>query len=141
MKKFLTILSVALLSGTAVAQATEKNVQLQAAAAPAAPAQDSKAKIENAEKFAANKAKGLYEFQLPAGTTAESVKKTSSYYTQYFTVNYDAKTRNAKLSLLQTDEKAKHVIVRFLVSNNVKEITMGGKDYTTEEFFKEHIAK
>ncbi len=122
MKKFLTIVLAAFLGGTAFAQQ-----------APA------KAKVESAEKFAAAKSKGTYEFQLPESVTAESVKKTSAYYTQYFTVNFDEKTKKAKLTMVQTDDKAKHVIVRFLVSNNVKEITMDGKDYSVDDFHYKFI--
>lgn len=124
MKKVLTIVLAAFLGGSALAQD-----------APA------KAKVESAAKFNAAKGKGTYVFELPAGATAESVKKTASYYTQYFTVNFDEKTKKAELNMVQTDEKAKHVIVRFLVSNNVQAVTMDGKDYTPEEFFKEHIVK
>ena len=122
MKKFLTIVLAVFLGGTAFAQE-----------APA------KAKVESAEKFAADKRNGKFEFQLPETATAENVKKTAAYYTQYFTVNFDQKTKKAKLTMLQTDEKSKHVIVRFLVSNDVKEVTMDGKDYKTEEFFQQYI--
>lgn len=100
-----------------------------------------KAKVESAAKFEAGKSSGTYEFQLPASATAESVKKNSSYYTQYFTVNFDDKTKNAKVKMVQTDEKAKHVIVRFLVANGVTEVTMDGKDYHVEDFYQQHIAK
>lgn len=121
MKKILTILIAAFIGGSALAQD-----------APA------KARVESSAKFNAGKSKGTYEFLIPSAT-ADEVKKTSAYYTQYFTVDFDDKTKTAKIKMVKTDEQAKHVIVRFLVANQVKEVSMDGKDYSPEEFFKQHI--
>jgi hypothetical protein len=122
MKKILTLVLIAFLGGTVSAQDTP-----------------TKAKIENAEKFAAGKEKGNYVFQLPGSITAEQVTKAASYYTQYFTVNFDAKSNSAKITMLKNDDVSKHVIVRFLVSVGVKEISMTGKDYDVETFFQDYI--
>jgi hypothetical protein len=122
MKKILTLVLIAFLGGTVSAQDTP-----------------TKAKIENAEKFAAGKEKGNYVFQLPGSITAEQVTKAASYYTQYFTVNFDAKSNSAKITMLKNDDVSKHVIVRFLVSVGVKEISMSGKDYDVETFFQDYI--
>lgn len=122
MKKILTLVLIAFLGGTVSAQDTP-----------------TKAKIENAEKFAAGKEKGNYVFQLPGSITAEQITKAASYYTQYFTVNFDAKSNSAKITMLKNDDVSKHVIVRFLVSIGVKEISMTGKDYDVETFFQDYI--
>jgi hypothetical protein len=122
MKKILTLVLITFLGGTVSAQDTP-----------------TKAKIENAEKFAAGKEKGNYVFQLPGSITAEQVTKAASYYTQYFTVNFDAKSNSAKITMLKNDDVSKHVIVRFLVSVGVKEISMTGKDYDVETFFQDYI--
>ena len=122
MKKILTLVLIAFLGGTVSAQDTP-----------------TKAKIENAEKFAAGKEKGNYVFQLPGSITAEQVTKAASYYTQYFTVNFDAKSNSTKITMLKNDDVSKHVIVRFLVSVGVKEISMTGKDYDVETFFQDYI--
>jgi hypothetical protein len=122
MKKILTLVLIAFIGGTVVAQD-----------AP------SKAKIENAEKFTASKEKGIYVFQMPSSVTAEQIKKASSYYTQYFTVNFDAKSHDAKITMLKNDNVSKHVIIRFLVTTGVKYITMGGEDFDVETFFQKYI--
>jgi len=122
MKKFLTIVLVAFLGGTVNAQQ-----------APV------KAKVESADKFAAGKKKGKYEFQLPASATKASVAQAASYYTQYFTVTFDESSKKAKLTMVQDDTPGRQVIVRFLVSNNVREITMDGKDYEVQTFFENYI--
>jgi hypothetical protein len=41
--------------------------------------------------------------------------------------------------MLKNDDVSKHVIVRFLVSVGVKEISMSGKDYDVETFFQDYI--
>jgi hypothetical protein len=122
MKKILTLVLIAFIGGTVVAQD-----------AP------TKAKIESAEKFTASKEKGIFVFQMPSSITAEQVKKAASYYTQYFTVNFDAKSHDAKITMLKNDDVSKHVIVRFLVTNGVKQITMSATDYDVETFFQNYI--
>ena len=136
MKKFLTILSVAFLSSATIAQVAEKDLPLQAAAVPA---QDAKAKVESAAKFSAEKAKGNFNFQLPATATTEAVNKAAGYYKQYFTVVYNDKTKNAKITMIENDSRGRHVIVRFLVSNGVREISMDGKDYSIDDFWSQHM--
>ncbi len=122
MKKILTLVLITFLGGT-----------LSAQEAP------SVAKIQNAEKFTASKDKGLYVFQMPSSVTADQVKKAASYYTQYFTVEFDAKAHDAKITMLKNDDVSKHVIVRFLVTNGIKEINMTGKNYDVETFFQDYI--
>ena len=122
MKKILTLVLVAFIGGTAMAQD-----------APL------KAKVESAEKFTATKDKGVFVFQMPSTVTAEQVKAAADYYTQYFTVNFDAKTKNAKITMVKNDEVSKHVIARFLITTGVKEITMSEKNYAIEAFYQEFI--
>lgn len=122
MKKFLIVALVAFLAGTVEAQ----EVQL-------------KAKVENAAQFAAEKSKGNFEFQLPATATAEAVSEKASYYTQYFTVEFNEKTKKAKIKMVQDDSRSRRVIVRFLVSNEIRTVSMEGKDYLVDEFYKQYI--
>jgi hypothetical protein len=122
MKKILTLVLIAFLGGSVMAQE-----------AP------SVAKIQNAEKFAASKVNGIYVFQMPSSVTSEQIKKSASYYTQYFTVDFDAKSHDAKINMLKNDDVSKHVIVRFLVANGIKEINMTGKNYEVDAFFQDYI--
>lgn len=122
MKKILTLVLIAFIGGSVIAQE-----------AP------STAKIQSAEKFTASKVNGIYVFQMPSSVTAEQIKKSASYYSQYFKVDFDAKSHDAKITMVKNDDVSKHVIVRFLVANGIKEINMTGKNYDVESFFRDYI--
>jgi hypothetical protein len=99
----------------------------------------STAKVESAQKIADFKKSGKYEFELPAATTAAGVKKTAAYYTQYFTVQFDDKTKKATLVLTQNEPMNRQVMERFLISNEVREILMDGQTYKVQPFFTEFV--
>jgi hypothetical protein len=79
-----------------------------------------------AKEFASGKTSGKYTFTLPEGVVAEEVAQTTKYYTHYFTVDYVASSREAKINMVSNDEKSRNVIVRFLVANGVKEVSVDG---------------
>lgn len=97
------------------------------------------ANVKSATEFQAGKKSGTYAFELPATVTTETVKKSASYYTQFFTVDFNEKTRKAVITMIQNDEQAKHVIVRFMISNGINSISMNGTVYTVDDFWKKHI--
>lgn len=97
------------------------------------------AKVESAQKMAEFKQAGKYEFELPASATAEEVKKTATYYTQYFTVRFDDKTKKATLTLTANESMNRQVMERFLISNKVREISMDGETYKVQEFFNKFV--
>ncbi len=82
--------------------------------------------------FITNKVKGEFNFQMPVGTSVEKINKTAKYYTEYFTVTYDSKTRNAKIQMIQ--ENMRGVVLRFLVSNDIKTISYNDEEYEVEKF-------
>lgn len=122
MKKIVTILFTALLGSAVYAQDATIT-----------------ANVKSATEFQAGKKAGKFEFQLPATVTAETVKKSANYYTQYFTVDFNEKTRKAVITMVQNDEQARHVIVRFMISSGIDSISMGGTVYTLDDFWKKHI--
>jgi hypothetical protein len=87
--------------------------------------------------FVANKVKGEFNFQMPEGTAVDKINHTANYYKEYFTVKYTEKTRMANIVMLQDNTRA--VIVRFLISNEIKTISYDGKDYDVELFVKNFI--
>ena len=122
MKKLLTILLVAFLGGSLNAQQAPQ-----------------KAKVESAEKFAAGKKKGKFEFQLPATATKATVDQTASYYVKHFTVSFDESAKKAKVTMVQNDAESRLIILRFLVANDISHVTMDGKDYDVETFYADYI--
>lgn len=122
MRKIVTILFAALLGSAVYAQDATNT-----------------ATVKSATEFQAGKKTGTYTFELPATVTTETVKKSANYYTQYFTVDFNEKTRKAVIKMVQNDEQGRHVIVRFMISNGIDSISMDGKVYTVDDFWKKHI--
>lgn len=90
-------------------------------------------------ELAASKESGNYLFVLPAGLSAETVAKNSTYYVHYFTVEYTEKTSEAKITMTSNDEKGRHVIMRFLTANGVRFVKVDGATISTEDFFVKYI--
>ena len=86
-----------------------------------------------------SKENGSYVFTLPKGTTKEKVEQSAKYYTIYFNVIFDEKTFEAKINMITNDEKSRHVICRFLVSNEIEIINMEGQEFVVEEFYKQYM--
>lgn len=115
MKKIISIALLSLICSFSFAQTSAENTS-----------------IVQEKNFASNKAKGEFIFQMPEGTSAETINTTAKNYVDYFNVNYDAKTRIAHISMIQ--EKTEGVILRFLISNEIKTISYDGKEYDAEKF-------
>ena len=86
-----------------------------------------------------SKENGSYVFTLPKGTTKGKVEQSAKYYTIYFNVIFDEKTFEAKINMITNDEKSRHVICRFLVSNEIEIINMEGQEFVIEEFYKQYM--
>ncbi len=84
------------------------------------------------ENFVSNKVKGEFNFEMPEGTSAAKINETAKYYTEYFRVQYDTKTRIARVFDVQ--ENMQGVILRFLISNDIDTISYNGKEYGVEKF-------
>lgn len=75
------------------------------------------------------------EFVMPQTTTNEEVSKSAQYYTEYFTVDFNAETKVATIKLIDGDDMARRVITRFLLSTGVRTIHFAGDDYTIMSFY------
>lgn len=74
-------------------------------------------------------------FVMPENTTEAEVLRSAQYYTEYFTVDYDADNGVATITLVNEDPMAKRVITRFLLSTGVRTVNFDGEDYTIMEFY------
>jgi phosphoenolpyruvate carboxylase len=97
------------------------------------------AKINNVEKFNTAKSQGVFEIQMPASSSKETVEKTAAYYTQFFTVNFDATTQIAKIKMIQNNFESRHVIKRFMVANKIQEVAVGSTVLPLDLFFDQYI--
>jgi hypothetical protein len=93
----------------------------------------------NLTEINTSKENGIYKFILPKGTTISAVEQSAKYYTIYFTVSFDEPKEEVTIKLINNDEKSRHVIVRFLVSTEVNSVSMGGKTFSTEDFYRNYM--
>lgn len=90
-------------------------------------------------EFAKGKDTGVYKFYLPEGVVTADVAQSAKYYTHYFSVDYDASTRAAKIKMVTNDEKSRSVIARFLISNNVQFVDVEGTMVATTDLFEKFL--
>lgn len=76
---------------------------------------------------------------LPSNLTAEDVQSKAKYYTHYFTVNFDAGSHVATITMVENDERSRSVIYRFLLACDVKSVKIEGAELTTDEFYSTYI--
>lgn len=83
---------------------------------------------------------GLFTFIYPEGTAADVVDDASQYYVQYFTVQYDANTSTAIVTMITNDAMSRRIITRFLTASGMQNVLVGDKLYDTQEFYDNLLA-
>lgn len=92
----------------------------------------------DAESMARQVEKGVFEIVMPSTVTAEDAEKTAGYYTEYFTVDFNATSKVAKITMVDNSQLGRRVITRFLLSNEVRELKFNGNNYTLSDFFMKY---
>ena len=92
-----------------------------------------------ATELMSSKKTGEYVFQLPEGVTAEDVKKSSAYYTHYFTVSFDAKSHEASIHMVENTSKNRFVIARFLTACGIKFVQVDNDALEFHAFIEEYL--
>jgi hypothetical protein len=87
----------------------------------------------------ASKSNGKYVFMMPAGLNKDDVMKNAAYYVHYFTVGYNEKSGQAKVDMVNNDEKSRRVILRFLMSCGVRSVVVEGQTMNLEDFYSTHL--
>lgn len=83
---------------------------------------------------------GLFTFIYPEGTAADVVDDASQYYVQYFTVQFDANTSTAIVSMITNDAMSRRIITRFLTASGMQHVLVGDKLFDTQEFYNNFLA-
>lgn len=83
---------------------------------------------------------GLFTFIYPEGTAADVVDDASQYYVQYFTVQFDANTSTAIVSMITNDAMSRRIITRFLAASGMQHVLVGDKLFDTQEFYNNFLA-
>ncbi|MCR9172682.1 MAG: hypothetical protein NXI10_09335 [bacterium] len=104
-------------------------------------AQDVKntAMSQGSEALLKSKETGTYLYTLPAGTTSEQVTKAASYYTNYFTVNFDETSREAKVEIIGDKAPSTQVMLRFLSGCGVMYVNVDGEDHQLNMFYADYV--
>ena len=86
-----------------------------------------------------SKVSGEYVYTLPSSTTKEHVEKVSKYYASYFTIDFDASTKVAKVKMNLESEKGEMIMGRFLSSCGVRNVTIDDKEIKLDTFMREYL--
>ena len=97
--------------------------------------------IGTADNFSEKVAEGVFQIIMPENTQSSEIERTSAYYTDYFTIEYDENERMVTVTMVQNDAQSRRVINRFLLSNGVKEISFDGNTFNINSFFNQHLSQ
>lgn len=85
--------------------------------------------------------KGSFEFEIPKSISADEVKRSADYYTDYFTVEFDEATGKATINMKENTPSRRRVIIRFLLSSGITTIDFEGKEYPLNDFYDKFLAR
>jgi hypothetical protein len=80
-------------------------------------------------------ATGHIQLILPAEVTEENVIMYAKYYTNMFTVDFNAKSHVATFHMLTNDANSRRVILRFLGANQISNVQVADRAYDLGAFF------
>ena len=80
-------------------------------------------------------ATGHIQLILPAEVTEENVIMYAKYYTNMFTVDFNAKSHVATFHMLTNDANSRRVILRFLGANQIANVQVADRAYDLGAFF------
>lgn len=87
------------------------------------------------ETIKENVSKGTLSFTMPQSTSSDEINRTSQYYVDYFTVDFNESTKNAKISMIDNSPEGRRVVTRFLLSNKISVIVFNENEYKITEFY------
>ena len=80
-------------------------------------------------------ASGHIQLTLPAEVTEENVIMYAKYYTNMFTVDFNAKSHVATFHMIINDANSRRVILRFLGANQIANVQVADRAYDLGAFF------
>lgn len=97
------------------------------------------AQSQGSEALAKSKMSGTYVYTLPEGTTSDEVQKAASYYTKYFTVNYDNASQEAAIEIVGETNPSTQIMLRFLSGCGVRYVDVDGEAKQLNIFYADHV--
>jgi hypothetical protein len=71
--------------------------------------------------------------------SADKIASSASYYTNYFTVDYDENSGSTLIKYKDNSSMSRKITSRFLVSNNVRQVIVGNKTLSIDEFISAYL--
>ncbi len=103
-------------------------------------AQDVKlANAQSSSELVIAKNTGVYSFIFPTDITNEAIQQAANYYTNFFTVQFNASTRTAKVTLIENTSENRRVILRFLASTRIQKVQVGDTELYLHEFYDQYF--
>lgn len=97
------------------------------------------ATVKSASDLTSLKDKGKGFITLPGNLTKEDVASKSKYYTLYFTVEFDDKTKVATINMVDNTERSRAIITRFLAACEVQTIVVGNETVHRDQLFEKYL--
>ena len=97
------------------------------------------ASAKNKAELQGGVASGHFALTLPAEVTEENVTMYAKYYTNMFTVDFDAKSHVATFHMLTNDANSRRVILRFLGANQIVNVQVEDRVYDLGTFFDTYL--
>lgn len=97
------------------------------------------AQSEGADALTKSKLSGIYTLVLPEGTTDKEVEEAASYYTDFFTVDFDEASREASIEIVGEAPSSARVMLRFLSVCGVNFVDVDGEAKQLQSFYAEHV--
>ena len=82
---------------------------------------------------------GHIELILPAEVSEENVTMYAKYYTNMFTVDFNANTHVATFHMLSNDANSRRVILRFLSANQIVYVQVADSIFDLGSFFDNYL--
>ena len=97
------------------------------------------ASAKNLAELKGGVASGHIQLTLPNEVTEENVIMYAKFYTNMFTVDFDAKSHVATFHMVANDTNSRRVIMRFLSANQIVAVEVENKSYDLGAFFDNYL--
>lgn len=97
------------------------------------------ASVKSASDVISIKEKGKGYITLPSKLTREEVMSKAKYYTLYFTVDFDDRSKLATISMVDNTERSRAIIIRFLAACEVQTINVAGEVMDRGQLFERYL--
>lgn len=101
--------------------------------------QNDVASVKSAKDLTAIKETGTGYITLPSGMTKADVEAKSKYYTLYFTIDFDEKSKVATINMVDNNERSRQVIVRFLAACEIQTVNVAGDSIHRDQVFEKYL--